>query len=339
MRLALAAFTPGGAELRDRLSRALPSLDMGGRIELAVFDKNTGSVRQWTRREFASADAIIFIGAAGIAVRLVAPLLESKDRDPAVLVLDEKGAYVIPLLSGHIGGANRLARALAELVGATAVVTTATDLNGLFAVDEWSALSGCVIDDVSLVKDISGALLRGEAVGFASDFPVRGGLPQGFTPGAAAAGACLSLNPAIKPFAATLNIIPKIAVIGAGCRKGAGTAEFERFALDTLAESGISIKAVRALASIDLKRDEPCMTAFAAKYGLEFRIFSAAGLNALQGEFAPSDFVRERTGVDNVCERAAVAAGGVDLRVRKTVRKGMTLAVGLAEWYGVFDSD
>lgn len=328
MKISIAAFTPGGRALSKRVCAALPQ------AEFTVFDKSEDLARDWVSREFHSADALVFIGATGLAVRLIAGQVAAKDKDPAVLVLDEKGHYVIPLLSGHIGGANRLAVELAAMLGAQVVITTATDLNGVFAIDEWSAQSGCVIDDTSRIKTVSGALLEGKRVGFISDFPVEGGLPPGFEAASQEhkASVCVSLNPLKAPFPLSLNIVPRIAVLGAGCKKGTDPEEFERFVLDALEENSISIKSLRCLASIDLKLAEPCMANFATKYGLDFVTFTAVQLNEVQGVFNGSDFVKERTGVDNVCERAAVAAGGADLLIRKTVRNGMTLALGVPEW-------
>lgn len=334
MRIALASFTPGGAALESRIVGALRQ--EAGRT-FAAFGKEAGPLRNWVGREFAAADALIFVGATGIAVRLLDGLLRGKDKDPAVLVLDEKGEYVIPLLSGHIGGANRLARELAGRLGARAVITTATDLNGVFAIDEWAAANGCAIDDPRRIKDISAALLRGEQVGFHSDFPVIGNLPDGFAPDAGAkAGVRVSLNAGEQNFGITLHLIPRIAVLGTGCRKGTNSGRFERFVLEVLAGAGVSVKALKTLASIDIKREEPCLPAFAAKYGLAFAVFPARELNAVPGLFSSSDFVREKTGVDNVCERAAIAACGGRLLVKKTARDGMTVALAAPGWFCSF---
>ena len=111
---------------------------------------------------FSSMDALIFVGACGIAVREIAPYVKSKKTDPAVVCIDEAGQFVIPLLSGHIGGANALAEKLAEKLDATAVVTTATDVRGKFAVDAWAARHGCAISDMGLAKAVSAAILEGD---------------------------------------------------------------------------------------------------------------------------------------------------------------------------------
>ena len=119
---------------------------------------------------FQASDVLIFVGACGIAVRAIAPHIHDKQTDPAVVSLDELGRFVIPLLSGHIGGANALAVRLAAALGATAVVTTATDVNGRFSVDTWAASQGLFIDDMRAAKAVSAAILEGP-VPLVSDFP------------------------------------------------------------------------------------------------------------------------------------------------------------------------
>ena len=128
---------------------------------------------------FNKADALIFIGASGIAVRAIAPHVKSKTTDPAVLVIDECANFVISLLSGHIGGANELARQIAAAIKAVPVVTTATDVNNLFAVDEWAARRGMVIESMQTAKDFAAALVAGKTAGLCSDYAIKGALPSG----------------------------------------------------------------------------------------------------------------------------------------------------------------
>ncbi len=138
-----------------------------------------GSCGKWTGEQFENADSIIFIGAAGIAVRSIAPFIQSKKKDPAVLVVDEWGKFVISLLSGHLGGANELACLAADILQAIPVVTTATDLEGKFAVDVFAKKNNCHIFRMKEAKEVSAALLAGEKVGFFSEFPCEGELPDG----------------------------------------------------------------------------------------------------------------------------------------------------------------
>ncbi len=130
-------------------------------------------------------DALIFVGAAGIAVRAIAPHCQSKTTDPAVVVVDECGRFAVPILSGHLGGANDLARAIAAVCGAVPVITTATDAHGIFAVDEWAKHQNCMVLEPERIKLVSGKLLAGQPVHYWTDFPVTGTAPPGLCPAGA----------------------------------------------------------------------------------------------------------------------------------------------------------
>ena len=137
-----------------------------------------GALPDFVEPIFRRTDALIFVGACGIAVRAVAPHLRSKAEDPAVLAVDETARFVVPLVSGHIGGANRLARLLARDLEAEPVVTTATDVNAKFSVDAWAAEQGLHINRLDAAKAVSAAILEGP-VPLKSDFPIAGELPPG----------------------------------------------------------------------------------------------------------------------------------------------------------------
>ena len=171
MSRAYLAFTAKGEALARRLAEALPGSvsRCGGDVTL----------KGWTAEHFAQDEALIFVGAVGIAVRAIAPHCRSKAADPAVVVVDEGGNFAVPLLSGHLGGANALARALAKACGAVPVITTATDVNGLFAVDLWAKAQNCAVLEPERIKRVSGALLAGQTVRYWSPWPVAGEAPAG----------------------------------------------------------------------------------------------------------------------------------------------------------------
>lgn len=262
------------------------------------------SVREWTKAHFAGADALLFIGACGIAVRAVAPHIVSKLSDPAVLVMDEKGEHVISLLSGHLGGANALCLQIARLTGARPVITTATDLNRLPAVDVWAKENDCAIENPENIKRVSAAVLRHDEV-----------------------GVMITERALTPPFPATLVLRPRTLYLGAGCKKNAEPAAFERAALAFLDLCGVSVLSVKALCSIDLKKEEAAMTVFAARYGVPFFTFSKEELLPLEGVFSVSEYVKKVTGVDCVCERAAKRAGGQRMLRGKTVLDGNTFSL------------
>ena len=171
MTVRLLAFTQKGMELARRLAAELSG-------EAARCGEGC-TLDAWTADAFANADALVYVGAAGIAVRAVAPYAGNKASDPAVVAVDECGRFAVPLLSGHLGGANRLARRIGAVCGALPVITTATDANGAFAVDEWAVRQGCCVLDVPRIKRVSAKILAGGMAVLRSPWPVAGTPPAG----------------------------------------------------------------------------------------------------------------------------------------------------------------
>lgn len=329
----LVSFTGRGAALAERAAGCL-----GGAL-VEHYDRcgdpslRATALKRFAQQAMADCDLLIFVGASGIAVRAVAPYLAGKAFDPAVLVTDEGGRFVIPLLSGHLGGANAYARQIAEGLGAQAVITTATDGRGVFAVDDWAREQGLAVVETGRIRAISGALLRGERVGFRSECPVDGRIPAGLAlREARPAGVLVGYDTAAEPFGCTLHLVPRAVHLGIGCRRGAGADAIEAAAQAALEQAGLPWEAVCRVATIDRKADEPGLAAFCAAHGLTLAVFPAAELEAAPGDFTPSAFVRETVGVDNVCERAAVcSARGGRLLQRKLAGNGVTAALAAEE--------
>lgn len=332
MNIALTAFTRRGAGLAQRLARDLAGI--GHSCALAVPERlaaetglpGYGSLGEWAGERFADTDALLFVGASGIAVRAIAPFVRDKFSDPAVVAVDEAGGFAVPLLSGHVGGANDLARLVARLTGGRAAVSTATDVNGCFAVDQWAREQGFFLDGREGAKRVSAALLAGYPVGLSSDFPIQGELPRGVTEGPAEAGIALTLDPERAPFPHTVRLIPPVLHLGIGCRRDTAAETIAAAVERAFQAHRLSLKGVGAVCSIDLKKEEPGLLAFCKSLGLPLTTYSAGELSAAPGEFTPSPFVKGVTGVDNVCERAAVRRGGV-LIVPKQAGEGVTVAV------------
>lgn len=261
-------------------------------------------VREWTKAHFDEADALLFIGACGIAVRAIAPHIGDKATDPAVVVMDEAGRHVIPLLSGHIGGANALAVKIAALTGAEPVITTATDVRGVPAIDSWAVDNDCAIENPAAIKAVSSAALAGRPVGVA-----------------------ITERQLKPPFPVTLFLRPRTLCLGVGCKKGIDSGAFEKAALAFLNGCKVSLLSVKAVATIDIKKDEGAINAFCEKYHLQLLTYDAPALRAVEGTFSHSDFVEKTAGVGNVCERAAVKASGGVLLMGKTAAEGMAFAL------------
>ena len=333
MRIDVVAFSGNGCatalRLRDVLSGEDVRLHCKTSSDTWGVPRIEGSVRDWTGRAFAECDAIVFIGATGIAVRYIAPFVRSKDTDPAVVCMDEHGRWAIALLSGHIGGCNLLTQRIADGMGAEPVITTATDLNGRFSVDTFAVRNGMRISSLKIAKDVSARVLDGRFVGFHSDIPVEGDLPEGITVADSGEfGVCVSSEPGKRPFDRTLNLVPMDVVLGVGCRRGTDPGKLKAFVMRQLGSLGIAAERVAAVASIDIKKDEEAILQLARDLRVPSRFYSSGELNSLEGEFTTSRFVQHVTDVDCVCERsAAMASGGNRFLLRKTAEDGMTVAV------------
>ena len=279
---------------------------------------------------FAWSDAMVFVGAVGIAVREIAPFIRSKLTDPAVVSMDELGRYVIPLLSGHIGGANDLALSLAEVVEGTPVVTTATDINKKFSVDAWAARKGLAITNLNTAKSVSAEILE-RPVPVKSDFPIVTELPNGVVAAEEGKiGIYISCNKE-KPFEETLLLVPPVLHLGIGCRRGTPVEKFREAVDSVLKEYNIHPKAIKQVTSIDIKSNEEGLLAFCKERNLPAVFYTAEQLWEVPGEFTPSQCVLRHTGVDNVCERSSMI-GAEKLLVKKTICNGVTVAIAAEAW-------
>lgn len=340
MKLAYLAFSQTGYELAEKLTKAL-----GGQAYRSGQPDESGKVldlAEWTKAHFGTCDGLVYVGAMGIAVRAIAPFAKDKTADPAVVVIDEKALHVIPVLSGHLGGANDLARRIAEVTGSDCVITTATDINGAFAVDEWSKRQDCTLLEPKKIVGISGRILHGAKVSVYSPWAIEGEIPEGVVLAESAGGADIVLDikadeaPASETTGA-MHLVPKICVLGVGCRRGTDRetieAQFEAF----INENKIYPQAIRAAATIDIKKDEAGLLSFCESHVWPLITFTSEELAKAEGEFSASEFVSSVTGVDNVCERSAVLAAGESapgggLIVKKTAGNGVTLALAAGEY-------
>ena len=377
----------------------------GKRVSLSSSEEKSSACVSGAGGSDCSCDAIIFVGATGIAVRAIAPFICGKAVDPAVLVIDEAGRYVISLLSGHLGGANALARTAASMIEAEPIITTATDAESAFAVDTFAKENGFLLTDLRKAKEVSAKVLRGEKLRIYSDIPMerlvqrparheaelvsaqdidradivisyrthilkpasepdtgasdrpsdasetqhpayqnaelsdaRTDAVQVYSlldrDSAASGSLGISAHPAEKSSQAIgLRLIAKRVHVGLGARKGVTQAEVAAAVATCLEDAGIDPRAVVALASIDLKKQEAGILAYSYESGVPFVTYTAEELRTVEGAFAGSSFVQSVTGVANVCERAAAYAAGrsghAEVLVHKTIHGNVTTAVAV----------
>lgn len=292
MRTAIISLTTNGARLAEKISAKV-----GG--QTFAKGRNFTKLADLVEEIFGKFDGLIFICAAGIVVRMIAPHIVSKLSDPAVIVIDERGHNVISLLSGHVGRANELALEIAKAIEANPVITTATDVEGRFSVDTVASRLGLFPEPKEAIKVINAAILRGEDV-FVTAGDVR------------------------------LNLIPQNLIAGVGCRRGTSSLKIFEAIQRACAMIHQPIERVKLLASVDVKKDEVGLVSLAEVMGLEIKFFTAAELQKKIDEYKleESKFVTRSVGVGNVCEAAALCC--VDearFALPKTAFKGVTVAL------------
>ena len=329
--ITIISFTRKGGDINKRLTDILSEFDITsytlGKYRFDNRVKPLGNLKETVKRHF-NDDAVIFIGAVGIAVRSIAPYIKDKFCDPAVLVIDELGRYVIPLLSGHVGGANELANYIGEALSAAPIITTATDINGTFAVDVFAKKNNLLISSRKLAKDVSAALLDNNCIDIDSDIKsidVKE-LKKKLNPKNKACDIKVRITDRIYDDT-VLTLIPKNLYIGVGCKKNTDADKMWDFVNDIFRLEGLDIRAVKSIGSIDIKRDEYAIKNLANRLNVPFLTFTKDELNSVSGDFFESEFVRKTVGIGNVCERA-VCIQCNNLIVKKTAREGMTVAIG-----------
>lgn len=290
----------------------------------------TGSFTDFVGTIFTRHQTLVFIMATGIVVRSIAPHLKGKTVDPAVLVMDEKGRFVISLLSGHLGGANEEAERFSKKMGAVPVITTASDVINKEAVDMLAKRLDCVIDDMERAKTVTAMIINDEPVCLLSDYPVA--IPDYLkTPRQQSKGGIIiSHKKTISMTGDTwVRLIPRTIVIGIGCRKGVPEASVITLINEYLARLDIDPRSIKALATIDIKKDEPAIIHAATCLDVELRIIDKAAVLEVEAQFTGSNFVKQSVGVSAVCEPCAYLASNKTGRMilPKQAKDGVTIAI------------
>lgn len=292
------------------------------------------NLKEEVKNVFQRGNIIIFVGAIGIATRGIAPLIKNKTMDPAVIVVDELGQYVIPILSGHIGGANEYAMNISKILNATPIITTATDINNVFAVDTYAKKNNYHIINPNMIKNISTSLLEDKGIGIKSEFYIKGILPkniledfQGHT------GIYIGNTFNDIPFENTLYLRPKIFHVGIGARKGILYNDLNEFFLNTIEKLNIPIECVMSFSSIDIKKDEEAIKELSKSYDIPFKTYTTIELKEVSDLFIQSEFVKKITGVGNVCESSAyLSSKRGNVVSHKESKNGITLSIYKENW-------
>lgn len=353
MRISMISFTENGMILSEKIKENLKGFQIQLFTKCSYVPEKYDDVEQvrqpisvWAKEQMEQKNALVFVGACGIAVRAIAPHIVSKLVDSPVLVIDEKGKYVIPILSGHFGGANELAVWISKKIGAEPVITTATDINQKFAVDIFAKKNNLFIVNKDGIAKVSAKILRGEKITFSiENGHLKNGeiLPEEILlvsyPPEEMVDVVVSSED--KEFDVLLTLKPREYVVGAGCRKGKEPAKFAEFVNEMLEKAEIEKHKICTLASIDVKKDEQAMLKWSKENHIPFLTYDRGELEELDGKFQESEFVKQTVGVGNVCERAALKAAGTGgkLVLGKYAEDGMTIAIAKREWRVTFDEE
>ncbi|MBR6238188.1 MAG: cobalamin biosynthesis protein [Lachnospiraceae bacterium] len=363
-RLMILTFTDKGYELANRICDASKAgklmSDSQATVpaEISAVRVESGRLNEITKNAWNGGYDMLFISAVGIAVRAIAGYLDSKLSDRAVLAMDEGGRFVIPVLSGHVGGADALAKAIADYTGGEVIITSASNARDKSAFDEWAAQNNFAIlnkDRIATVYDkvlsdepvkvlcadyddelpfkkferinTSDAALCAEHQGELSETKVKDAdviICEKYDNGV--------INALKDKYAdRTLIMIRRNLIIGVGCKRGKTSNEIVSFIKDTCDKAGLDIRLIGKLATIDVKADEEGIKAACANNRWMLETYTAEELKEVVGEFDSSEFVEKTVGVDNVCERAAVRAGG-KLIVNKSTYEGVTVAIAVRDF-------
>ncbi|MFZ4857615.1 MAG: cobalt-precorrin 5A hydrolase [Desulfuromonadaceae bacterium] len=347
-RIAVIAITKGGTRIGRMLCESYPGLqlyvssrysDQAG-FRCSVFEPK--ELKALIASLWNKHDGFVLIMATGIVVRMIAPLLESKETDPAVVVMDDAGRFAISLLSGHLGGANELAERCAFVVGAQAVITTATDANNLPSFDLLAKEQGWLIDDISRVKVLNTLLLDSEEIAVVD----RTGQARTWLRGrgritfydtfadashSTARGFLFVTNqqPSLEAIPENLLILrPRNLVLGIGCNRGTPADEIVTVITRYFNELQLSLKSICSVASVAAKRNEAGLIKFAERLGVPLHCFDSSELSQVAFPSPPSEYALAAVGVAGVAEPAAILASGGGVLLLKKVKSGnVTLAV------------
>ena len=327
MKLAFWTVTRGAGNIAGEYKEQLKGHLKGYDIDVFTLKKydveNTIQIEDFTaniNEKFFQYDGHIFIMASGIVVRKIAELIGTKDKDPAVLLIDEGKHFVISLLSGHLGGANELTYLLAETLNLIPVITTSSDVTGKIAVDTISQKLNAELEDLKSAKDVTSLIVNGQKVNIL--------LPENVKVNGknSADGFILVSN---RKNIEYTRIYPKNLILGIGCKKDT-KAEDILFAIeDCLNKNNLDIKSVKKIATVDVKENEKGLIDAAKSLNLDLEIISREEIKKIQDQFEGSDFVEKNIGVRAVSEPVALLASSQegDFIEMKAKYNGITISI------------
>lgn len=295
-----------------------------------------GGIRSFLSENWALFDGFIFISATGIAVRMILPYIESKTKDPAVVVIDDNGKFVISLLSGHIGGANELTDFIADKIGAVAVITTASDRKGIDSVDMFAKNNDYFIEDIQSVSKITSLMVDDKRIGLFSEDNKKIRYDnieytdniQNIDKDIEALIIVSSKKQLGEIRVLNTILRPKIINIGIGARKDIETGVVIKAIENALDENNLSPNSINKIGTVDVKQNEKGIIEASKFSNVPLVIFSRDEIKEVQHNFEKSQFVLETIGVTSVSEPCAYLLGG-ELILNKYKHNGVTVSLAI----------
>ena len=332
MKIAIITITENGDKIANTIKKYLEA-------DIKIFSKNNDRnfiFKDAVKKAFQEFEGIVFVTSAGIAVRSIASYIQAKDRDPAVVVIDNSGKFVISLLSGHLGGANDISLKIAGIINATPVITTATDNLGVTAPDMIAKKNNLFIDSLKDAKDIASLLVKGEKVVFLDEENIIS-MPKGYTKDFKNCKGVVYVTNKVNyklPHELSnikkLKLIRKNVVLGIGCKKNYSQESMESNVINTLKEFNIDKRAIKSIGTVEIKKEEKAIINLSEKLQVSMKIFTIDEIRKVQYEFEGSDFVEKTIGVRSVSEPCVKLQNGKNIS-GKLKLNGMTLSLGILE--------
>ena len=324
MKIACVTYSDQGKHIADKMQKQMP-------YEVTIFTPQNveGKLCSKVSSIFKSYEGIVFICAVGIAVRVIAPHIKHKMKDPAVVVVDDLGRFSISLLSGHVGGANQLAEEVSVCIGAKPIITTASDGRGIEAIDMFAKRNNLKMENLVDAKNLTAMMIREKKIKLISDRPITIRYPHIVDDGEEGriyVSPYMDIDRESESLVPYCVLRPRCLYIGLGCRKGKSKQSILDAIKEVLDKNNLSIHAVKAVATIEAKKDEPGIIAVCKQFGWELKIFQKEEIDAVAHQFTASAFVHQKMGVTAVSEPCAHLAGGKVI-VPKTAIEGVTVAI------------
>lgn len=329
MKLVAYSFTDKGSEVGEQISK-------NNQYKI-VHIKNRdieGGVKTHLKRAYKKYDGIVFIGATGIAIRLIFPYIKDKYKDLPIIVIDDMGKFSISLLSGHVGGANTIAEKLGSFLGATPVITTASDNRGFESIDNFAKNNNYYIDNKKDLTKIMSMMVNGEKIGLLSkeegklDYPKLEIIKDIRTLKDIKALIVIAKEDLDEksidiPF---ISLKTKDINIGVGCKKGIGSDRIIKAIKEELKTLNIDSSRIKSMGTVEVKKDEKGIILSSKHFNCPLKIFSIEEIKKVEDKFKKSDFVKKTIGVYSVSEPSAYLLGG-ELLVKKAKHDGITISI------------